>query len=163
MSVKCAEKPMGIKWSGPFLVLQSPWREDAQSRVILHLPPLMKLDHTDYGRGRLRTMRSTRLQLKKEKMRKLSNIRMMNSDVTLVNEVEEDVAVIYVDDVCMHYPKIRAYMKAVCVAHFAAEHGQDDTYDASCLVGESLEEDAGLCRQIIMSTKGDKNEAIQAE
>ena len=40
-------------------------------------------------------------------------MRMMDSDVTLVNEDEEGVAKIDVDDVCVRYPATRACMKAV--------------------------------------------------
>jgi hypothetical protein len=40
-------------------------------------------------------------------------MRVMDSDVTLVNEDEEDVAQIDVDDVCVRYPATRACMKAV--------------------------------------------------
>ena len=50
-------------------------------------------------------------------------IRVMDSDVTLVNEDEEDVARVDVDDVCVRYPATRAYMKAVRVLVWGARGG----------------------------------------
>lgn len=43
----------------------------------------------------------------------LEDIPVMDSDMTLVNEDEDDVAQIDVDDVCRQYPTTRAHMKAV--------------------------------------------------
>lgn len=54
-------------------------------------------------------------RVEKEAQEEEVEIRVMDSDTTLVNEDEEQVARIDVDDVCVRYPTVRASMKAVCV------------------------------------------------
>ena len=77
-------------------------------------------------------------------------IRVMDSDATLVNE-DDDVMAIDVDDVSARYPKTRACMKAVraCFLCKGGHIGAHDMFDCrcSCVVGKSLEEGVGLYRR----------------
>lgn len=73
----------------------------AKPRVITYLPPPRAVDN-------LATRAET--GAREEDV----EVRVMDSDVTLVNEDDEDVVVdVDVDDVCARYPKTRARMKAV--------------------------------------------------
>ena len=82
----------------------------AKPRVITYLPPPRAVDN---GGSVVRTDNlATRAETgaREEDV----EVRVMDSDVTLVNEDDEDVVVdVDVDDVCARYPKTRARMKAV--------------------------------------------------
>ena len=71
-------------------------------------------------------------------------IRIMDSDVTLVNEDADDVAQLDLDDVCARYPTTRACMKAVR-RRIRGRTGLTFVFDA--LVGESREEGVWVCRR----------------
>ncbi|KAG8216596.1 hypothetical protein J3R82DRAFT_6782 [Butyriboletus roseoflavus] len=117
-------KPGGVRQSGcfrlplPGLSPRTPTRApEAKRRVITYLPPPMtnkKRDDevtatVDPPTGG--TAKHVQVAREEEE----TEIRVMDSDVTLVNEDEEHVAGIDVDDVCVRYPTTRAYMKAVRV------------------------------------------------
>ena len=85
-----------------------------------------------------------------EEEEQVAEMCVMDSDVTLVNEDEEDVAKIDVDDVCARYPATRAGMKAVRWSLRLVGDGADVAF---VLVGESREEVGWMCRRVADVTR----------
>ena len=124
---KRAGKPGGVKQSGcfrlPGLAPRTPTlAPEAKRRVITYIPPPMaskkrgnevaaNIDPPTRGTRKHPQVASEEQEEEEEEI----EIRVMDSDVTLVNEDEEHVAGIDVDDICMHYHTTRACMKAVRV------------------------------------------------
>ncbi|KAG6379889.1 hypothetical protein JVT61DRAFT_10451 [Boletus reticuloceps] len=127
-------KPSGMKQSGHFrlpllgLVAPTPTRATEVRRVITYLPPPMAskklVDDIDSGpRSSKAIIRAKADPLTKrvtaearaaiEEEEEIEEILVMDSDMTLVNEDEDDVAQIDIDDVCKRYPTTQACMKAV--------------------------------------------------
>ncbi|KAI9457926.1 hypothetical protein HD554DRAFT_1758864 [Boletus coccyginus] len=116
----------GVKQSGgfrlPLLGLATPMRApEATRRVITYLPPPMaskslNLVNDDRGprayQAQADKVITAATHAQTDADAHDDEIPVMDSDVTLVNEDEEDVARVDVDDMCVRYPTTRACMKA---------------------------------------------------
>ena len=113
-------KPGGTMQSGRFrlpilgLAQRTPTPSEVKPRVITYLPPPKAprklVDDGLVVRTNDQAAKDARAEAEEQEEVELC---VMDSDVTLVNEDEEDVVAIDVDDMCARYPKTRASMKAV--------------------------------------------------